>query len=251
MAEKSPFIAGNWKMNGSLTAVERYAGELKDLVRGVVDQAEIIVCPPATLLAPMAYSFARSGIQVGAQSCHHTPEGAHTGDLTAVMVSEVGARYVICGHSERRASHGETDEMVKSQATLVHEAEIKAIICIGETEEEYDAGQSEAVVAAQLKASLPDTATSENTVIAYEPIWAIGTGRTPSTEEIFRMHNLIGEGLKAALGSKELPRVVYGGSVKPDNAAAILGLVNVDGALVGGASLKAEDFAAIARAAIA
>jgi triosephosphate isomerase len=246
-----PLVAGNWKMNGLAASL----GELKTLkeqvAQGPIPEADIMVCPPATLLAQARYFLTGSAIQLGAQDCHTEPSGAHTGDLSAEMLADAGARAVIVGHSERRSDHGETDALVNAKARAAYRAKIAAIICIGETEQERRDGTTLQVVRRQLEGSLPSAARASNTIIAYEPVWAIGTGRIPSEADIAEMHAHLRETLRDHLGVVQGTgvRVLYGGSVKPDNASAILALEGVDGALVGGASLKAADFVAIARAA--
>ena len=234
-----PLAAGNWKMNG----LGADAGEIALLAAKLVvreAEADVLICPPATLLARMAVAFEGQGIAFGAQDCHAKPSGAHTGDISAEMIADAGGSYVIVGHSERRAGYGETDATVAAKAAAALNAGLVAIVCVGETLDEREAGKALAVVDAQVQGSLPAGATPENTVIAYEPVWAIGTGKTPSLDDIAEMHAAI----RARLGSPGF-RILYGGSVKPANAAQILGLANVDGALVGGASLKAADFDAI------
>jgi triosephosphate isomerase len=237
-------IAGNWKMNGLFADVARTAGPLR-AATGL--GCELLVCPPATLIVAMAEALAGSAVAIGAQDCHPDPPGAHTGDLAAAMLRDAGASHVILGHSERRAGHGETDALVCAKALAAHAAGLTPIVCVGESEAERLAGRAEAVVASQLAASLPDRFAG---VIAYEPVWAIGAGRTPGAAEVAAMHAAIHARLTARFGrAAEAMRVLYGGSVKPENAAALLALPGVDGALVGGASLKAADFLAIARAA--
>jgi len=234
-----PLAAGNWKMNG----LGADAGEIALLAAKLVvreAEADVLICPPATLLARMAVAFEGQGIAFGAQDCHAKPSGAHTGDISAEMIADAGGSYVIVGHSERRAGYGESDATVAAKAAAALNAGLTAIVCVGETLDEREAGKALAVVDAQVQGSLPAGATPENTVIAYEPVWAIGTGKTPSLDDIAEMHAAI----RARLGSPGF-RILYGGSVKPANAAQILGLANVDGALVGGASLKAADFDAI------
>ena len=242
-AARRPLIAGNWKMNG-------LAGDGLVLARSLAaapeGPAELLVCPPATLLAPVASALSGSPIALGGQDCHVEESGAHTGDISAEMLVDAGCSHVITGHSERRADHGETDAVVRAKAAAAHRVGLIAIVCVGETAEERDAGETEAVVTASLLGSLPESARPENTVVAYEPVWAIGTGRTPTVDEVVAVH----AALRAALGERGgATRILYGGSVKPDNAAALLAPYDVDGALVGGASLSAADFLAIAGAA--
>ncbi len=241
-AMRRPLIAGNWKMNGLAADGVALGRSLADAPEGT---AELLVCPPVTLLAPVASVLSGSRIALGAQDCHAEEAGAHTGDVSAEMLADAGCAYVIVGHSERRAAHGESDAEVRKKAAAVHRAGLVSIVCVGETAAERDAGAAEAVVAASLLASLPESARPDNTVVAYEPVWAIGTGRTPTVDEVVAVH----AALRAALGDRgEGTRILYGGSVKPDNAAALLAPYDVDGALVGGASLSAADFLAIAGA---
>ena len=216
--------------------------------RWVVSQsppADVLICPPATLVA-RASLVAEGRIAIGGQDCHPQPSGAFTGDISAEMLKDAGASAVIVGHSERRQYHWEADTLVAAKARAAWRAGLLAIICVGETEAERQAGQAHEIVTAQLAGSVPDGATLSNTAIAYEPVWAIGTGRTPTTDEIADMHGLIRTRLGDG-GARN--RILYGGSVKPDNATLILGLPNVDGALVGGASLKAGEFQTIVAAA--
>jgi len=230
-------IAGNWKMNGTGAAL----AELEALAKHV-DAAkpgcDVLVCPPATLIARAA-AQARNRIAIGGQDCHAEVSGAFTGDVSAEMLRDAGATAVIVGHSERRQYHGETDAMVAAKARAAWRAGLIAIICIGETETQRDAGHANRICKSQIEGSVPHGATPENTAIAYEPVWAIGTGKTPTSPEIAAMHAHIRACLAAPL------RILYGGSVKPSNAKEILALPNVGGALVGGASLKAADFITI------
>lgn len=229
--------AGNWKMNGLRAGLD----ELRALIAAHPDpDCGVLICPPATLLAPMAEIAKDSRVLLGGQDCHVAQSGAHTGDISAVMLADAGARHVILGHSERRANHGESSALVAAKAQAAHAAGLTAIICVGETEAERDAGTTLDVVLGQLRQSLPEAASAANTVVAYEPVWAIGTGRTPTLEQIAEVH----DALRAAVPDAETS-LLYGGSVKPGNAAEIFALANVDGALVGGASLKAADFGAI------
>ena len=238
-----PLVAGNWKMNG-LKASAAEIGDLAErLTTGERPGCEMLICPPATLLSIFAPLTEAAGIGLGAQDCHPKASGAHTGDISAEMLADIGCSYVIVGHSERRADHGETNEIVNAKALAAHRAGLIAIICIGETEAERDAGKTLDVVVGQIKGSVPEGATAENTVVAYEPVWAIGTGRTPSTDDVAEVHTLIRKELSGALGATAgAMRILYGGSVKPSNARELMAVANVDGALVGGASLKAADF---------
>lgn len=231
--------AGNWKMNG-LSVHLAEARALADAFPA--PGCEVLLCPPATLLQPMAGALRGSAVAVGGQDCHAALSGAHTGDISAQMLADAGASHVILGHSERRADHGEGSDLVAAKVRAAWGAGLVAIVCVGETLAQRDADQTLAVVGAQLAGSLPDGATAQNTVIAYEPVWAIGTGRTPTPDQIAEVH--------AALRARSPAgtRLLYGGSVNPGNAAAIFALANVDGALVGGASLKAADFGRIVQA---
>jgi len=209
----------------------------------------MLLCPPATLIGPMAKAAEGSALSVGGQDCHPKTSGAHTGDISAEMLKDAGASHVILGHSERRTDHGETDALVKGKAEAALAAGLVAVVCIGETEAQRDAGQTLAVIGRQLDGSLPSGATAENVVIAYEPVWAIGTGRTPTLAEIGEVHAFLRDRLTGLIGAEaEGVRLLYGGSVKPSNAVEIFAVPHVDGALVGGASLKAADFGAIVAA---
>ncbi len=241
-------VAGNWKMNGLGASV----AELDAMIGGTTDAAcDVLVCPPATLIATFAGRAGRSTVAVGGQDCHPAPSGAHTGDISAEMLADAGATHVIVGHSERRADHGEDDALVRAKAEAARRAGLVAIVCVGETEAERDAGRALEVVGRQLAGSVPDGAGPEDTVVAYEPVWAIGTGRTPSTEDIAEMHGHMRRLLAERFGQEAAGgiRLLYGGSVKPGNAAEIFTVPDVDGALVGGASLKAADFLGIVAAA--
>ncbi len=210
---------------------------------------EMLLCPPATLLAQMAWAAKGSVLALGGQDCHPDAGGAHTGDISAAMLSDAGAAYVILGHSERRADHGESDALVRAKAAAALAAGLVAIVCIGETEAQRDAGQTLDVIGAQLDGSLPDGATAATLVVAYEPVWAIGTGRTPTIAQIAEVHAFLRDRLTARIGAEATGvRLLYGGSVKPSNAVEIFAVPHVDGALVGGASLKAADFGAIVAA---
>ncbi len=210
---------------------------------------EMLLCPPATLLAQMAWAAKGSVLALGGQDCHPDAGGAHTGDISAAMLSDAGAAYVILGHSERRADHGESDALVRAKAGAALAAGLVAIVCIGETEAQRDAGQTLDVIGAQLDGSVPDGATAATLVVAYEPVWAIGTGRTPTIAQIAEIHAFLRDRLTARIGAEAAGvRLLYGGSVKPSNAVEIFAVPHVDGALVGGASLKAADFGAIVAA---
>jgi triosephosphate isomerase len=247
VAANRPLVAGNWKMNGLAASLAELKALKERLSEHPVPEADILVCPPATLLAQARYGLTGSKILLGAQDCHAEPSGAHTGDLSAEMLADAGASAVIVGHSERRADHAETDALVKAKASAAHRAGLTAIICIGETAQERRGATLE-VVGGQLNGSLPDNARAANTVIAYEPVWAIGTGLTPTPADVAEVHGFIRGELGGLLGPAEAEalRILYGGSVKPANAGELLFVPDVDGALVGGASLKASDFYAIA-----
>ncbi len=238
-----PLVAGNWKMYG----LRRAAGEVEALTRHLsgAHGCAVAICPPATLLAALADRFRDSGIIWGGQDCDVEPEGAHTGDISAEMLADAGARTVIVGHSERRRDHHETDALVRAKARAAHRAGLSAIVCLGETEAERDSGRTLAVVGRQLAESLPEGAGAANTVVAYEPVWAIGTGRTPTLEQIGEVHAHLRAALAERLADGAGMRILYGGSVKPANAADIFAVPDVDGGLIGGASLKAGDFWAI------
>ncbi len=243
-----PLIAGNWKMNGLKSSL----GEFEAMLAGAFDvaaKADLLVCPPATLIAAFAEKVPTSGgFGVGAQDCHPKPSGAHTGDISAEMLADAGARAIIVGHSERRADHGETDMLVRQKAEAALRAGLIAIVCIGETQQQRDAGQTLEICRGQLNGSLPDGATADNLVVAYEPVWAIGTGLTPTAADVEQIHRFIRELLIGRFkGEGAKIRILYGGSVKPSNASELMAVENVNGALVGGASLKAADFLAIAR----
>ena len=244
-----PFVAGNWKMNGLSASLVEIEAMRRAVDAGEAGVAELVVCPPATLLAQAAWKVKGGKLGLGAQDCHPEASGAFTGDISAPMLKDAGASYVIVGHSERRTHHHETDQLVRAKAEAALKAGLTPIICIGETQAEREAGRQAAVVIRQLRRSLPPGATSETVVIAYEPVWAIGTGLTPTPGDIAVVHNGI-RALLTEIGgpSAAKTRILYGGSVKPTNCGEILTLDNVDGALVGGASLKATDFLAIAAA---
>ncbi|MEM9476064.1 MAG: triose-phosphate isomerase [Pseudomonadota bacterium] len=239
--------AGNWKMHGSAEAL----GEVTALI---ADQpaptCEMLICPPATLVARMAEAATGSALMVGGQDCHSAAKGAHTGDIAAAMLADAGAGHVIVGHSERRADHGESDETIHAKTLAAWEAGLVAIVCVGETLAQREAGETLKIVGDQLAGSIPDAATSANLVVAYEPVWAIGTGLTPTPEQIGEVHAFMRSTLAARFGADtaDAVRLLYGGSVKPSNAEEIFAVGDVDGALVGGASLKAADFGPIVAA---
>ncbi|MDO5604474.1 MAG: triose-phosphate isomerase [Paracoccus sp. (in: a-proteobacteria)] len=230
--------AGNWKMNGLTAALSEL-----DALAARSNGCPVLICPPATLITQ---AKARAGaVHIGGQDCHGAVSGAHTGDISAEMLRDAGASHVILGHSERRADHGETDAQVAAKAVAAHHAGLVAVICVGETEAQRDAGVTLEVIADQLAGSVPDCATAANTVIAYEPVWAIGSGRVPTDAQIAEVHALMHDRLAARFRDGADFSLLYGGSVKPLNAAGIFALPHVNGALVGGASLKAADFGAI------
>ncbi len=250
-AEIRPLVAGNWKMNG-LAASAAEALAVKDAISGPLSslRADVMIAPPATLLKFTSACCGEDGrIEFAGQDCHAKASGAHTGDVSAEMLRDAGASAVIVGHSERRADHGETSAVVRAKAEAAHRAGLAAIVCIGETAGERAAGLTLAVVRRQLAQSLPEGSTAANLIVAYEPVWAIGTGLTPTLDDVNDAHAAIRHDLVARFGNEgRRMRILYGGSVKPDNAAALLSVANVNGALVGGASLKAVDFIAILRA---
>lgn len=231
-------VAGNWKMNG----MQADLTQIDALAAMAAPSCEVLICPPATLLAPMAAQARDSHVGIGGQDCHAEDKGAHTGDIAAPALADAGAVAVILGHSERRADHGETDAEIAAKARAAHRAGLTAIICLGETGAQRDSGATLDVVGGQLAGSLPDGANAANTVIAYEPVWAIGTGRTPDAEQIAEVHAFLRAHLRTALPDGDQVRLLYGGSVNAGNAGEIFAIANVDGALVGGASLKADDF---------
>ena len=227
------------------------AAELGKVVQGAdtLSKVDLLVCPPATLLMMFVSAAHGSNVAIGAQDCHAEPAGAFTGDISAEMLADAGATAVIVGHSERRTYHGETDAAVRAKALAAGRAGLLAIVCVGETKNQRDGGRTLDVVGAQLAGSLPNAVIAEGLVVAYEPVWAIGTGLTPTTADVAEVHDFIRERLTKRFGETgEEIRVLYGGSVKPTNAKELLGVANVDGALVGGASLKADDFLGIAAA---
>ena len=241
-----PLIAGNWKMNG----LKASSAEFEAMIAGapaLAAKADLLVCPPATLIAGFADKAKGTKVAVGAQDCHPKGSGAHTGDLSAEMLADAGAVAIIVGHSERRADHGESDTLVRQKAEAAWRAGLAAIVCIGETQKQRDTGQTLDICGGQLNGSLPDGSTAANLVVAYEPVWAIGTGLTPTAQDVEQVHRFIRgvltDRFKAEGGRI---RILYGGSVKPSNARELMAVANVNGALIGGASLKAADFLAIA-----
>jgi len=243
---RRPLVAGNWKMNGLSASL----AELDQVVAGAkaLPAVDMMICPPATLIAASAARARGTSVTIGGQDCHPEPAGAFTGDISAEMLRDAGARAVILGHSERRMYHHETDAEVRAKSLAARRADLVAIVCVGETRDERVAGATLDVVRRQLTGSLPDGATAENLVIAYEPVWAIGSGLTPTPGDVAEVHGLIRSSVVARFGAAgQSMRILYGGSVKPSNAAELMHVDDVDGALVGGASLKAHDFLAIAR----
>jgi triosephosphate isomerase (TIM) len=240
-----PVVVGNWKMNGLRADGEARVRDLLERHRAAPGTGTLGVCPPATLLIPLHGLLRDSGIALGAQDCSSAPKGAHTGDVSAPMLRDAGCQMVIVGHSERRHGHGESDHEVRAKAAAAHAADLIAILCIGETEEEWLEGRTLEVLDRQLGASVPPGATAGNLILAYEPVWAIGTGRTPSTDEIALTHARLRARLEHLAPDGARVRILYGGSVKAANAGGILAIENVDGALVGGASLDAAKFWAI------
>lgn len=240
-------VAGNWKMNGLSGDLE----QVEALVKAYkTSDTDILICPPATLLFRMSQITTDSAVSVGGQDCHAASLGAHTGELSAAMLKDAGASAVILGHSERRTDHGETSEAVRAKARAAQAIDVTAIICVGESLEQRQGANTLDIIGGQLAASLPDNSTAENLVVAYEPIWAIGTGKVPTTAQIGEVHDFIRARLERRFGAGvgRGTRILYGGSVKPTNAAEIFNVPNVDGALVGGASLKADDFMPIINA---
>jgi triosephosphate isomerase (TIM) len=242
-----PLVAGNWKMNGLKAGLDEIVAMRRAAEAGAAGNAELLVCPPATLTISAAAVLRGGPMALGAQDCHQKASGAYTGDISAPMLKDAGASYVIVGHSERRAGYGESNALVRAKAEAAHEAGLAAIVCVGETRAEREAGEAISVVSSQIRGSLPAAATPANLVVAYEPVWAIGAGLTPTARDVADVHAsiraLLGE-IYGAPGAHM--RILYGGSVKPSNARELLGLPNVNGALVGGASLKALDFIGIA-----
>jgi triosephosphate isomerase (TIM) len=247
-AERRPLVAGNWKMNG----VKASAAELGKIIQGASDlwtKTDLMICPPATLVMTFAMVALGSKIDIGGQDCHAEPSGAFTGDISAEMLADLGAKAVIVGHSERRTLHKETDAEVRAKSQAAWRAGLTAIVCIGETRAEREAGHTLSVLGRQLDGSLPDGVSAARLVVAYEPVWAIGTGLTPNTADVAQAHEFIRKRIVERHGATgSAVRVLYGGSVKPSNAKELMAVANVDGALVGGASLNAKEFLAIAGA---
>ena len=248
MAERRPLVAGNWKMHGSAAS----AAELDKIIAGaglLPDNLDVMVCPPAIFIPGFAARARGTRVAIGAQDCHAEKSGAFTGDIAAEMMAEAGAGAIIVGHSERRTYHLETDAQVRAKAVAAWRAGVTAIVCVGETKDERQGGRALEVVGRQLDGSIPDGAGAANLVVAYEPVWAIGTGLTPTAADVAEVHAFIRARLATRFGALAAGvRILYGGSVKPSNARELMHLANVDGALIGGASLKADDFLAIAAA---
>ena len=249
MLTRRPLVAGNWKMNG----LRRSTAELAAIIAGagaISGKSDLTICPPATLLVAFAEAARGSAVAIGGQDCHAEASGAFTGDISAEMLKDAGASAVIVGHSERRTLHGETDGVVRAKAQAAWRAGLTAIVCIGETRAEREAGHTLDVLGRQIDGSVPDAATGDRLVVAYEPVWAIGSGLTPTVADVAQAHAFVRQRLAARHGAAvaEAVRILYGGSVKPSNAAELLAVANVDGALIGGASLKAGDFLGIASA---
>ena len=241
-----PLVAGNWKMNGTRESLAEIKAMGEGIGADLSDRIDPLICPPATLLYVATALAEGTHLSIGAQDCHEKQSGAFTGDISAGMIADCLATHVLVGHSERRTLHGETDETVRAKAEAAKAAGLVRVICIGETEAERKAGETLAVLGRQLAGSVPDGATAADTVIAYEPVWAIGTGLTPTVADVTEAHAFIRAEMESRFaGEGARMRLLYGGSVKPDNAAELLGVPHVDGALIGGASLKAADFLAI------
>jgi triosephosphate isomerase len=245
MVLATPVVIGNWKMNGLRADGEARVRQLRDRRRARPGGGTLGVCPPATLLRPIAELLGDADILLGGQDCSSEAKGAHTGDISAPMLVDAGCRLVIVGHSERRHGHGESDHQVRAKAAAAIAAGLVPILCIGETEEQWAAGRTLEVLDRQIEGSLPEAATAERLIVAYEPVWAIGTGRTPGAEDILRTHRHLRARLARQIPGGERLRILYGGSVKAANAGEILAILDVDGALVGGASLDADEFWAI------
>ncbi|TBN08275.1 triose-phosphate isomerase [Agrobacterium cavarae] len=241
-----PLVAGNWKMNGTRASLDQIKAMAEGVKGPLAEKVESLICPPSTLLYVATALCEDSPLKIGAQDCHQNASGAHTGDISAEMIADCFGTHVIVGHSERRTDHAETDHLVRAKANAAYAADLIAIICIGETAEQRKSGQTLDVLKRQLDGSLPDEAIAANTVIAYEPVWAIGTGLTPTVEDVREAHAFMREELVKRFGGEGRGmRILYGGSVKPSNASELMAIENVDGALIGGASLKASDFLSI------
>lgn len=241
---RKKLAAGNWKMNGTQNSLSEIASLLKKIN---TPNCDVLICPPTTLIHSMAQITKNSAITVGAQDCHQQSKGSYTGDISGIILKDAGAKYVILGHSERRADHGETDAIIRDKTKAAWDAGLIAIVCVGESLEHREATNTLDIIGGQLATSIPDGATAENLVVAYEPIWAIGTGLIPSFNQIGEVHDFIRARLERRFGEGvgRSVRLLYGGSMNPKNAADISAVSNVDGGLIGGASLKADDFAQI------
>ena len=250
MGKRTMLIAGNWKMNGTRAEAEGFIGKLAGIRPQARPGRELLICPPATLISSMSSPLAGLAVKIGAQDCHSEVKGAFTGDISAAMLRDLGCSHVIVGHSERRAMHGETDAVVQAKAKAVLAQMLVPIICVGETLAEREADQAAAVVRGQIMGSVPEGIASGSLVVAYEPVWAIGTGRTATPGDIAAVHRIIREALATKTSDPEAALILYGGSVKPGNSVEILTQDEVDGALIGGASLDAGDFMAIADSAV-
>lgn len=246
---RKKLIAGNWKMNCLLQEGTDLAKQLATAVKAEKFNCDFLICPPFTILGAVKKCLRGTKISLGAQDVHFAEKGAHTGDISPLMLTDLGCGYVIIGHSERRTDHFESDELINKKAVAAHATGLNTVICVGETEEQRDSGKALQVCESQINNSVPNDATAKNTVIAYEPIWAIGTGKTPTAKDVEEVHAAIRKTLAKKLGKSvaNKMRILYGGSVKPNNAEELLSLPDVDGALVGGASLKAQDFINIAK----
>ncbi len=246
---RRPLVAGNWKMNGTRTSIPTVEAIRDGIAPGLAARIDVLICPPSTLIGSCVAATYDSGVAIGGQNLHARASGAFTGSISAEMLADLGATYAIVGHSERRAYHHETDDGVHAKALGARRAGLCGIICVGETIEEREQGRALDIVRAQLAIGTPKGATATDTVIAYEPVWAIGTGRTPTPRDIAEVHASLREMLDKLVGAEaERIRILYGGSVKPSNARELMAVENVDGALVGGASLVAEDFLGICAA---
>jgi len=244
-----PLVAGNWKMNGTRASLDQIKAMAEGVKIPLSEKVDTLICPPATLLYVATALCDDSPLLIGAQDCHQNESGAHTGEISAEMIADCFGTHVIVGHSERRTDHAETDHLVRAKAQAAYAAELTAIVCIGETADERRGGQTLDILKRQLAGSVPDEATADTTVIAYEPVWAIGTGVTPTVRDIEQAHAFMRAELVGRFGAEGATmRILYGGSVKPSNARELMAVANVDGALIGGASLKSTDFLAIFRA---
>ena len=243
-------IAGNWKMNTSTNEAQNLISSISSNIAShpqIFENCDLLVCPPFVYIPEIRIACGQQNISLGGQDCSAYGSGAYTGEISASMLKDSGCTYAIVGHSERREYHNETDNMILQKAKAAHDHGLVSIICVGESEEERDANAQEEIVERQLLNSIPETTTAENTVIAYEPVWAIGTGKTASPDDVADMHKFIRSQLQKQFSDGDKIRILYGGSMKPDNAKALLSTPNVDGGLIGGASLKADDFIAIAQ----